>query len=93
MRKTFRFNKDVIKKGLKKETFNEMKTLIVEIEDTMNDCQLTVVSGELDDETALTPSYLLLGYNLSTFSSFIKKNDASLKERGLNSTSTIIGRN
>ncbi|XP_070557391.1 uncharacterized protein [Ptychodera flava] len=60
--------KTTIKKVLGRAfvTFDELRTLLTEIEATLNDRPLTYVSTNEDDPIALTPSHLLHGRPLTT---------------------------
>ena len=48
-------------------TVEELSTILVEIEASMNDRPLTYVTTELDDINAITPSLLIRGRNLKAF--------------------------
>ncbi|XP_074651607.1 uncharacterized protein LOC141906262 [Tubulanus polymorphus] len=58
--------KTAIKKVLGRSlcSFDELRTLLTEIEACLNDRPLTYVSGDINDENPLTPSHLLIGRKL-----------------------------
>ena len=45
-------------------SYNELNTLVVEIEATLNDRPLTYASSELDSITPISPSMLLCGHRI-----------------------------
>ncbi|XP_006815926.1 uncharacterized protein LOC102805761 [Saccoglossus kowalevskii] len=59
--------KNAIKKVLGRSyiSFEELRTVLTEIETTLNDRPITYVSGDIDDATPLTPSHLLHGRQMT----------------------------
>ena len=56
-------------------TYDELHTVLVELEATINDRPLTYPSGELQDPEALTPSHLLNGRRLRPYPLLAKAED------------------
>lgn len=48
-------------------TYDELHTIFLELEATINDRTLTYVSSDLNELDAITPSQLLRGKRLKTF--------------------------
>lgn len=64
-------------------TFEELQTLVVEIESSLNDRPITFVSDNLDDVNALTPSQLLYGYKLGSLPDPLPEVDHDFLTSGL----------
>ncbi|XP_006814541.1 uncharacterized protein LOC102803486 [Saccoglossus kowalevskii] len=69
--------KTAIKKVLGRSfvTYDELNTIITEIESTLNDRPLTYVSTDIDDATPLTPSHLLIGRLVTPLPHFVVDDD------------------
>ncbi|XP_070573915.1 uncharacterized protein [Ptychodera flava] len=79
--------KNAIKKVLGRSfiTYDELATVVTEIETVLNDRPLTFVSSSADDDVSLTPNHLLHGRSLTSLP-YITVSDEETKTRLLETT-------